>query len=48
MGMHASDTAETTFEDARIPANHLIGEEGKGFTYQMQQFQNERMWVIEF
>eukprot|EP00116_Pleurobrachia_bachei_P000021 sb/3460283/ len=45
MGMHASDTTETTFEDARIPANHLIGEEGKGFTYQMQQFQNERIYI---
>lgn len=43
MGMHASDTAEITFEDVRVPLTNLIGEEGKGFKYQMEQFQNERM-----
>lgn len=43
--MHASDTAEITFEDARIPQDYLIGEQGKGFLYQMQTFQNERMLV---
>ena len=43
--MHASDTAEITFENVRVPYEYLIGEEGKGFIYQMKQFQNERMLV---
>jgi citronellyl-CoA dehydrogenase len=29
----------------RVPRRHLIGEEGKGFTYQMLQFQEERLWA---
>ena len=48
MGMHASDTAEITFDNVRIPHDHIIGEEGKGFIYQMQTFQNERMLVHLF
>ena len=43
MGMHSSDTAEITMEDVRVPLDNLIGEEGKGFQQQMNQFQNERM-----
>ena len=35
MGMHASDTAQIFLEDVRIPASHIIGEEGQGFIYQM-------------
>jgi alkylation response protein AidB-like acyl-CoA dehydrogenase len=31
LGLHASDTAELVFEDARVPAEHLIGERGTGF-----------------
>jgi len=46
MGMHCSDTAEIKFTDVRIPKRNRIGEEGKGFTYQMMQFQEERMWAI--
>ena len=45
IGMHASDTAEIHFDNVRVPRRYLIGEEGKGFTYQMQQFQQERLWV---
>ena len=45
IGMHASDTAEIHFDDVRVPRRYLIGEEGAGFTYQMQQFQEERLWV---
>jgi citronellyl-CoA dehydrogenase len=43
LGMRASDTAELSFEDVRVPVENTIGEVGKGFQQQMQQFQNERM-----
>ncbi|XP_018021945.1 probable acyl-CoA dehydrogenase 6 [Hyalella azteca] len=37
LGMHSSDTAELFFDDVRVPATYIIGEEGQGFTYQMMQ-----------
>ncbi len=43
LGNHASDTAELHFEDCRVPARYLLGEEGKGFYYLMQNFQTERL-----
>jgi citronellyl-CoA dehydrogenase len=43
VGNHASDTAELVFEDCRVPARYLLGEEGKGFYYLMQNFQTERL-----
>jgi citronellyl-CoA dehydrogenase len=43
MGNWASDTAELVFDNVRVPVSHRIGEEGQGFIYQMQQFQNERL-----
>ncbi len=45
IGMHASDTAELYFEDVRVPQRYRIGAEGQGFTYQMDQFQEERMYL---
>ncbi len=45
MGMHSSDTAEIFFDDVRVPVRNRIGEEGMGFTYQMQQFQEERLYA---
>ncbi len=45
MGMRASDTVEIHFEDVRVPQRNRIGDEGKGFIYQMMQFQEERMFV---
>ncbi|MCG6911306.1 MAG: acyl-CoA dehydrogenase family protein [Deltaproteobacteria bacterium] len=42
LGMRSSDTAELFFDNLRIPKEHLIGKEGEGFIYQMQQFQHER------
>ncbi|XP_021347595.1 probable acyl-CoA dehydrogenase 6 [Mizuhopecten yessoensis] len=45
MGMRSSDTAQVHLEDVRIPASYIIGEEGMGFTYQMLQFQEERLWA---
>ncbi len=44
LGMNASDTAQLFFDNVRVPRRYLIGEEGKGFTYQMLQFQEERLW----
>ncbi|MFN0092489.1 MAG: acyl-CoA dehydrogenase family protein [Acidimicrobiales bacterium] len=43
LGMRASDTAELTLTDVRVPVGNVIGVEGRGFQQQMQQFQNERM-----
>jgi citronellyl-CoA dehydrogenase len=45
LGMHSSDTAQIYFDDVRVPARNRIGEEGHGFTYQMLQFQEERLWA---
>ena len=44
IGMHSSDTAQLFFDDVRVPQHHLIGQEGMGFTFQMLQFQEERLW----
>ena len=43
MGNWSSDTAELVFDNVRVPLANRIGEEGQGFIYQMQQFQNERL-----
>lgn len=45
IGMMASDTAQIHFDDVRVPQRFRIGEEGMGFTYQMLQFQEERLWA---
>jgi citronellyl-CoA dehydrogenase len=44
MGMRASDTALIFFDDVRVPQRNRIANEGEGFTYQMIQFQEERLW----
>ena len=44
LGMHSSDTAQLFFDDVRVPRRNLIGQEGLGFTFQMLQFQEERLW----
>jgi citronellyl-CoA dehydrogenase len=46
LGARASDTAQIFFDDVRVPQRNRIGEEGRGFIYQMQQFQEERLWVV--
>jgi len=43
MGMRASDTAELSFQDMRVPADHLLGREGVGFYEVMRVFQRERL-----
>lgn len=45
MGLHAQDTAELIFEDCRVPAGNLLGEENKGFHYLMEHLQQERLLV---
>jgi citronellyl-CoA dehydrogenase len=44
IGMMSSDTAQLFFDDVRVPRRNLIGQEGLGFTFQMMQFQEERLW----
>jgi citronellyl-CoA dehydrogenase len=45
IGMHSSDTGLIHFDEVRVPQRYRIGEEGQGFFYQMQQFQEERLWI---
>ncbi len=45
VGLHSQDTAELLFQDAKVPAFNLLGEEGKGFYYLMEQLQQERLIV---
>lgn len=42
-GWLSSDTAELVFDNVRIPAGNLLGEEGKGFYSVMKNFQTERI-----
>jgi acyl-CoA dehydrogenase len=44
-GWLCSDTAELVFENCRVPADHLLGGENKGFYQIMRNFQNERMVI---
>ena len=44
LGMRSSDTAQIFFDEVKVPVRHTIGQEGMGFVYQMQQFQEERLW----
>ena len=44
IGMNSSDTAQLFFDNVRVPQRNLIGQEGLGFTFQMLQFQEERLW----
>jgi long-chain-acyl-CoA dehydrogenase len=45
MGLHAQDTAELFFQNVRVPVNNLLGEEGRGFVYLMQQLPQERLTI---
>jgi citronellyl-CoA dehydrogenase len=45
IGMMASDTGLIHFDGVRVPQRNLLGQEGMGFTYQMMQFQEERLWA---
>jgi acyl-CoA dehydrogenase len=45
MGQRAADTAELFFDDVRVPVSNLLGEEGKGFAYLMQELAQERFII---
>ncbi|MEH7377181.1 MULTISPECIES: acyl-CoA dehydrogenase family protein [Bacillaceae] len=45
LGQHSTDTVELVFDDARVPAANLLGEEGKGFYYLMDRLQQERLLI---
>jgi acyl-CoA dehydrogenase len=44
-GWRSSDTAELVFDDCRVPAENVLGEEGRGFYSIMKNFQNERIAI---
>jgi len=44
LGMRSSDTAQVFFDNVRVPQENLVGKEGMGFIYQMEQFQEERLY----
>jgi citronellyl-CoA dehydrogenase len=48
IGARASDTAELAFDNCRVPARYLIGEENKGFQYILDHFQGERLVLASF
>jgi acyl-CoA dehydrogenase len=45
IGLQGSDTAELFFENVRVPASHMLGEEGQGFMQLMQQLPQERLAI---
>ncbi|XP_029462003.1 long-chain specific acyl-CoA dehydrogenase, mitochondrial isoform X2 [Rhinatrema bivittatum] len=47
IGLKAQDTAELFFEDVRLPADALLGEENKGFYYLMAELPQERLMIAD-
>ena len=43
IGLHAQDTSEIFFDECRVPVENLLGVEGEGFKYLMQNLQQERL-----
>jgi alkylation response protein AidB-like acyl-CoA dehydrogenase len=43
LGQHSSDTAELFFSDLRVPKSALLGQEGRGFAYMMEELPRERL-----
>lgn len=46
VGLHAQDTAELFFNDVHIPAQNLIGTEGRGLAHLMVNLPRERLGII--
>jgi len=45
MGQHASDTAQIFFDECRIPADHLIGQEGEGYKIALSNLESGRIGI---
>ncbi len=45
LGQHASDTAQILFEDCRIPADHLLGNEGEGYRIALANLEGGRIGI---
>ncbi|MBA6412506.1 acyl-CoA dehydrogenase family protein [Parahaliea sp. F7430] len=45
IGQHSSDTAELFFQDVRLPADALLGEENRGFVIMMEELPRERLGI---
>ena len=45
LGLKAQDTSELFFQDVRVPKENLLGEEGRGFIYLMQDLPQERLSI---
>jgi len=45
LGLRASPTVQLSFDQMRVPADQLLGQEGKGFVYAMQSLDNGRLGV---
>jgi alkylation response protein AidB-like acyl-CoA dehydrogenase len=45
MGLRASPTVQLTFDEMRVPATNMLGEEGQGFVYAMRSLDNGRLGI---
>lgn len=45
VGQHSSDTAQINFEDCRVPADNLIGEEGEGYKIALSALEGGRIGI---
>jgi butyryl-CoA dehydrogenase len=45
IGQHSSDTAQINFDNCRIPADHLIGEEGEGYRIALSALEGGRIGI---
>lgn len=45
LGLKAQDTSELFFQDVRVPQENLLGKEGMGFAYLMQELPQERLGI---
>ena len=47
IGLRTSDTAPVYFDNVCVPQRYRIGKEGEGFKMQMEQFQEERLFLLQ-